>query len=44
MGRDFRAGKCVEVATAAEEEPITRLTVPNIWVVGSCSGVVNGEI
>lgn len=31
LARDFTAAHCVGVAMAAEDEPITRFTVPNIW-------------
>lgn len=37
LARDFIEVHCVEVSMAAEEEPITRFTVPNIWRIASSS-------
>lgn len=37
LARDFTAADCVGVTMAAEEEPITRFTVPSIWPIASSS-------
>lgn len=44
LARDFTAAHCVGVTMAAEDEPITRFTVPNIWPVASSSSSSDFEL